>query len=133
MGKYIWNFNGDAETWNNDTYETIEECIADAQATAKENGEDYHDVVYIGECNPFVPCVDAEMVLDNLEERAYEFAGEVGLDWEAFNCNKRDEIDELSNALSAIVIEWLKKHGYYPEFYAVENIKPYPLKQEAAQ
>ena len=130
MEKYSWNFDEDAEFWYNDAQDTVEECIEDAKETIKENDEDWHDHVYVGNNIPFVPVVDAESVLEDIQERASEFVGEVADDWDAFNYKKHDELDELSNALSVVVRDWMKKYGYYPHFYAVENIKSYPLKSE---
>lgn len=133
MEKYSWNFNEDAELWDNDAHDTIEACAEDATATAAEYGKDYHKTVYVGENSPFVPYVDAEAILEAVEEQACEFAGEIGGDWYACDSKKPEQLEELSGALTAVVNEWMKKYGYYPEFYAVENVKAYPLKLEVPQ
>ena len=126
MNEYIWDFDDGAEYWYNDTYETIEECIEDALLTSKEEDEEY-DTVYIGEVNKFIPTIDAERILDMLQEDAYEEVGEIGGDWNAYDYKKRNEIDELSEALTEVVHSWLKKCGYYPSFCTIENVKKYPL------
>lgn len=130
MEKYSWDFDGEAENWKNDTYETVEECIAAARQAVVQR--DYQadtppKVVYIGENVPFIPRVDPETVLEHIEEDASDFAGEHGDDWEAYDQKKKDELNELGDSLTRIVNEWIKKYGYEPCFYAVQSIKPYQL------
>lgn len=125
--KYTWEFDGNAELWGNATFDTIQECIEDAKQTVKDNEEDSPDTVYIGETNAFVPSIDGETVLDQLSEDAADFAGEVGADWDAYDRHKRDELEELSDALTSVLTEWLKKYGRIPNFYSIENVKPYQL------
>ena len=130
MDKYTWHFDGNAEMLGNDTHNTVEDCIADARRALAER--DYMTdtppkAVFVGECVAYTPRVDVDSVLENLEEQAAEFAGDVGGDWDAYDYKKREEMDELEETLSAAVIEWLKKYGYAPSFYAVQDIKEYPL------
>lgn len=126
MNKYSWSFDGDAELWSNSA-DSVEDCIFQANT---ENGYDgyEHETVYIGENAPFVPTVDAESVLDQMQEDAGEFAGEIGNEWYAYSYEKMDEIAELNDALTKVVHDWMRKYGYYPYFFRVDNIKPYPLK-----
>ena len=126
MNKYYWSFDGDAELWNNSA-NSVEDCIFQANT---ENGYDgyEHETVYIGESVPFVPTVDAESVLEQIQADACEFAGEIGEEWNAYNYKKMDEIAELNDALTKVVHDWMRKYGYYPNFSQVNNIKPYPLK-----
>ena len=126
MNKYSYNFDENAEAWYNDSHDTIEECIDEARKY-----DDSYDTVYVGENIPFVPTVDAELLLDRISEEAYEFAGDFAENWYGYDYNKRGELDELSNELSKVVHAWMKKYGYYPEFWQVTNIEPYPLKEEA--
>lgn len=129
MEKYSWNFNKYEEHWGNDSNNTVEECIVEAKEVEKEYGKE-HDTVYIGENMPFIPSVDAESVLDDIMEQAGEFAGEVGEDWDAYDYHKQNELDELSESLTAVVNEWLKKHDRVPYFWAIERIKPYSMNGE---
>lgn len=125
--KYTWNFNENAEIWSNDTFDTVEECIADANRVIDEGK--YNDLttpekVFVGVAIPYIPSVDAESVLDALEEQASDF-GEAGDDWVAYNPKNKDELDELASGLTAMVTAWLEKYGYTPSFYSLENVKPY--------
>lgn len=132
MKKYTWNFNEDAEIWDNGMHDTIEECIRNAMQEVEETdwAEEEQDppvTVFIGECDPFVPHVDGETVLDMIEEQASEFCGEYGDEWDAYDRKKRDELDELDTQLTAVVVDWMKKHGYSPDFYAIEDITEHTL------
>jgi hypothetical protein len=81
----------------------------------------------------FAPYIDAESVLDGIQAQASDFCGEPGDEWYAYDHKKHDELDELSDELTAVVIAWFEKYGYSPLFWAVENIKEYPLSADAAQ
>ena len=125
--QYTWNWYNDGGIWQHESFDTIEECIADAKRDL-----DYYDEekdsfsVFIGECADFTPYVDARHVLENIEEDAIEFAGDAAEMWDAFDAQKDGKIlDELSDELTKVVREWLKKHGREPRFCAVENIKQY--------
>lgn len=123
MDKYSWSFNGDAEHWYEGA-DTIEDCIAQAKEQIAK--DDDIQFVYIGENIAFTPTVDAGLVLERIEEEAYEFC-ELAEDWEAVNYKEQEELFELSDQLTAIVQDWLKKNNREPYFYSVENIKEYSL------
>lgn len=127
MKTYTWNFQKEAERWDNGAHDSIEACIEEANDCAVEDGEQHNDTVYIGEVLPFASAVDAVDVLDMLKEQACDFAGEYGDDWEAYDPKKRDELDELSAALTATVCAWMEKYGYTPCFYVVENVKAHRM------
>lgn len=127
MDKYSWSFKGDAELWYEGA-DTIEECIAQAKSAIKSGFESPTDTVFIGENIPFNPVVDAESVLEAIEEQACEFCGETAEDWKSFDPHKDSEIvSELSDELTSVVNTWLKKHDREPYFYKVDGIKAYPL------
>lgn len=127
MKKYIWDFDGKAEDWQNDVFDTVEECLADARYHARECG-DTPEFVYIGEITFFAPKVDATDVLDELEDQAYNFWP--GCEWFTYGMENKDrkkETDELSEILTAAVNGWLKKYKREPNFYRVDNIKEYKM------
>ena len=138
MEKYSWDFDRDAEFWNNDSHDTVEGCIEDAICAITEGEHKYAEnptVIYIGENREFVPEVDGLQVLEALEEQASEQCGEIGSDWETYDWKdkaKRDkEVSELEDELNKVLIAWLTKYNRMPNFYAVENIKEYPLNLDA--
>lgn len=130
--EYAWNFNKDAEVWANDTFTTIEECIKDARRIISEEAHytiDYEapSVVYIGEVIPFIPTVDCTDILDRMEEDAFDHCGEAAELWETYDYKKKDEIDELDQKLTDVVLEWLKKYNREPHIYNIQKIKEYSL------
>ena len=127
MAKYYWNFDKNAEVW----YEfgnSIEECIQQARDMNDAN----YQTVYIGESIPFIPSehLNVDAILDNLEEQAYEFAGEAAEDWLTYEYKKREEMAELTDSIGRIVDEWLKKYGRYPTFCSIENVTGYSFNKE---
>lgn len=133
MEKYSWNFNESAEVWYNDAYETVDECILAARNTAFEEGDEFYETVYIGENELFCPCVNADFVLEQIIEDAYEFCGEASEAWDAYDYKKHDELEELSNALTMVVDDWLKKYKREPYFWRVKNVKAYPLYERSGE
>ena len=51
-------------------------------------------VVYIGENIPFIPTVDVERMLENVEEQACDYVA-IGGDWQAYNYKQKEELQEL--------------------------------------
>jgi len=130
MKKYSWNFNQDDEIWKNDDEDSIEECIAKAKQEILDcnySEDEIPRLIFIGENIEFVPCVDIDLMLENIEEQANDHCGEVGYEWEAYNHKKFDETEELQDKINKVVHEWMKKYEYYPNFYSIENIKEYWL------
>lgn len=114
--QYTWNeYNN--EYWQNDIFESIEECIKDA----KEVGID--DAIFIGEVEPYEINVDADRVLEDLEQDASNECGEAADSWCPSYDIERTEIDHLSAKLTNIVRAWLKQQNYLPHFYNIINIR----------
>lgn len=112
---YTWTFDPQ-ETWTNDTFDTVEECLNEAQRDTYYEGQ----IIYIGEVIPYKFVVDADDVLERLGEQAFNEIGEVAYDWPFY---KHDEsLAELSDALTKCVTDWLKKRNDLPSFYRVDHI-----------
>lgn len=124
MDKYYWSFDKHAEMWY-ESGESVEDCIKQA----REMNDDGHKNVYIGESIEFVPAehLNVDVLLDDLEEQAYEFAGEAAEDWHTYEYKKRAEMEELTTAVSKVVEDWLRKYGRYPTFCCIENVAEYSL------
>lgn len=122
---YTWSFDRDAEIWDNDEYDTVKECVDAAKAEMDlEEGQSY---VYVGECVPYSPEADCTDILDRMQEQAAEMCGEVGDNWEPYDWRKKDELEELNDILTVAICAWLKKYGYYPGCYRIQNIREYLL------
>ena len=120
---YTWNFDNTADIWNYGVFNTVDECIKEAK-----EGYDVKssDVIYVGEVQKFEPHVNATIILDQLETDVYEECGEVADDWYTYNFvnrSDRDKLNELSNKLTEIVVQWLKDNNKYPDFYKIVNIR----------
>jgi len=131
--KYTWNLNGDAELWNNGTFDTVGECIEDVKTAIDLEDYEYCDsptVVYIGETVPFGVSVDSTDILDRMAEDAWDYCGEAAESWEPYSLKKKEEIAELDDQLTKVVLEWMKKYNREPGMYRIDNINEYPLEQE---
>lgn len=133
IGKYTWEFDGDAEFWRNGTFDTIEECIQEAKEVMKAYGEE-HSKIYIGETEVFEPYVYGTDVIEHLEVAAYDEYGEVAESWDAWRTLKargKKEAEaawaDLDDKLNEVIDQWLKKYDLAPSFYRVVNIEEVPI------
>ena len=114
--QYTWD-EYNSEWWQNDIFDSIDECIENAKM-------DYDieagDTIFVGEVEPYEIYVYADNILEELEELAYEECEEAN--WEPTRIDQK-EIDALSDKLTEIVKEWLKEHHCMPNFYTIENIR----------
>ena len=127
MGKYSWSLDEHAEYWDN-TEDTIQHCLLSAQEE-NDDGDRGYKSVYIGKNVAFVPDVYSESILERLQESAEYF----GFDWCAYDYNKNDELNELSKSLTEVTHKWLRKYGYYPDFYTIENVQEYSLEEVVSE
>jgi len=131
--KYTWDFNSEAETWYNDTFDTIEECIEDAKITIENNDHDYAEPpneAYVAETLVYTPRVDTgivERIFSEMMDDAYETCGEIGSEWKPYDYSNLDELEDLRIAIDLAVAIWLKKNNRQPYFYGIGNIKEYSL------
>ena len=120
--KFTWEYE-ETDIWQHDLFDTIEDCILDA----KENYliEPGTEIV-VGEAVLWEPYVSAELILEQLQEDAYEECGEVAEYWNAYDYKSeegRKSLDELSDKFTEIVKQWLKDNGTYPDFYKIKNVR----------
>ena len=117
MNQYTWSNKEDDELWQHGIFGTKKECIEDA----KENyGVKAGETIAIGSTRPFMVSIDAESVLENLEEQAFEECGEACEDWIDY---KTEDVKRLSEALTDCVNKWLEETKQKPNFYQVEDIE----------
>jgi hypothetical protein len=117
MEGYTWSYHETDELWQHDIFDSKEDCIADAK-------ENYSckagETIAIGKPKAFVPSVDAESVLEALEEQAYEECGDASDGWLDY---PRQAIDNLSDRLTKCVNDWLKETKQEPSFYTITDIE----------
>ena len=117
--KYYWSLNQYAETWHHHGA-TIEDCIEQARKYDSDK-----TVVYIGEAGKYIPYVDADHILDNAYEQAWDEVGEGADTW--LHKLDRDIVDELSDKLSCTFHEWLEQHDLIPRFGILTNVRDFDL------
>lgn len=115
-----WNFNKSDELWQHDEFETVDECIKDAQ-------ENYDmkigERIAIGTIQPYKVNIDIESMLEQLEEKAYDECGEVAEDWKISNEKYyTKEMEELKEKVTKLTYEYLEKIGEKPTFYKIDDI-----------
>ena len=105
--KYTWEYSEDVEYWTKDVFDSVEDCILDA----KENYDiKPGETIAIGEPVYWEPYVDAY--------------GEATEGWDTYNYERdKEKVEQLSEKLTAIVRQWLKDNGTYPNFSKIENVR----------
>lgn len=114
---YTWSYSENDELWQHDIFDSIEDCIADAKENYNINSE---DTIAVGKVEPYVVSVDAETILENIEENAYEECGDAAENWIDY---KKESIERLSVQLTECVNKWLKETGNEPHFYKIIGVK----------
>lgn len=122
---YTWMHCPDTDIWDNDTFDSIEECVEDAKLCGMQVG----DSIYIGECKKAeIGGVYFDDVLERVEEDMYDKVGEVSEDWDISSTygsyKDREPIYEKYNdKLRQLVIDYIKEIGETPSFYSIVNIQ----------
>ena len=121
---YTWMSCPNAEVWDHDTFETIQECIDDAKVNY---GVKTGDTIYIGECQDVsIGGIYFDDVLCRVEEDMYEQVGEISEGWDIYSTNgcyadRRPIQDKYNEKLRQLVIDYIKEIGETPTFYKVIN------------
>ncbi len=128
--KYNWSFDGEAEIWYNSAA-SVEDAMAQAREEIESDPVQYGEyrTVFIGEQVPFniTANLNVEVLLESLEESAFEFCGDAADGWDTYNPRKHDEITELREAIAPVLLAWLEKYGRSPRFCAIENVAEYDI------
>lgn len=122
-GKYVYAFSEDGFLFA-ERFDSFDAAVAAARDEAGMTPK--HKTVYIGIIDDiWKPTLDGGRILDMVQEDADEDVGEAAESYLAHV--KKQDVEELSEALTATFNEWAAKHGYEPNFYKVENVKEYML------
>lgn len=122
---FTWMHCPNADIWDNDTFDTIEECIEDAKRSDMHDG----DSIYIGECKSAeIGGIYFEDVLEDVEEDMYDKVGEVSEDWDISSTygsykNRESIYEKYNDKLRQLVIDYIKEIGETPTFYNIVNIQ----------
>lgn len=117
-----WAYSLDNEYYNSPFYDSYQEALKDGIDDANTNE---CDKVYVGKVMKFVPTVDADIIIEYLQEKAYEEAGDVSLDY-LENIPLKDRL-KLEEMLTETFNQWAKETNNEPNFYTVEETSVYEV------
>jgi hypothetical protein len=126
--EYAWSFK-ESGTYNGG-FESIKEALKDATFEANhayyENHKDEKPTrCFIGEQIDFKPKIDADDIIDRLQDSADDFSSEYSDDYLTNVTN--DEKLELEKALQKAFDEWETKTKNKATFFSIEDSKEYLL------
>lgn len=115
----------DSNRYTSECFSSKEDALNDWLA----NREDKNvNVVYIGHPKFYVPIVDADIVIENIQWQAeYETCGYSTENLDYLWKVKDKHAEELEDALTNVFFKWSEKHGYNEEIYVVEKTERYML------
>lgn len=103
----------------------------DALKAAMEDAEiEKSDRVYIGQINVYMPTVDAESVINQMQSDGADAAAESDTSWpfEYLADVDINDLYELEEMLSIAYRKWEDKHPEYkPDFYTVTDIEEFQV------
>lgn len=82
--EYSWTENQTDDIWYHGKFDSIEACIKDAISCGKKPGEK----IVIGICEAYVPHLNADTLLDQVGEDAYEEVGEAAEGYQSLRTGK---------------------------------------------
>ena len=127
-GKYFGSVDG--ESYNSGPYDSFEAAIV---GTPNDYALSDGDVFYVGVgVDPGIPPVCIDSVIDILLDQAYEDVGEgfVG-DW--LQDYPELAMGELDEQLNKLLKDWIIKHGLYPQYVKIQNIRKYICDNKTAK
>lgn len=120
---YSWVDKPNEEIWDNDMFDTVEECIENAKLE-----HDANDIIYVGKCIPVdIQGIYLDDVLERVEETMYEEVGQVTEGWDIYSISGsyqyREPIyDKYQKQLEDLVLNYIKEIGEMPDFYKIRDI-----------
>lgn len=117
-GKWCYGFN---EEEFQGVFDTREEAINEAK--------DYIDdesTVFLGRIKEVDVRLPAWILLDKLGEIVYDQTGDYAAGY--LSDVKQEHEDELDKELNKVLLSWMKKHGYEPWFYSVDDVEEVEVK-----
>ena len=150
-GKWTFSFNEDTG-WDNDEFDTPAEALEAAREAAPEYADEEgmeaaekaefltNGNVFIGQRYDFEPIIDADFVIEHIQEEAYEEGGEYVCDYldpppmKDIEARKKwnEQVADLEKRLTAVFREWAKETNNEPRFYLIYDIRTELLSKEGA-
>lgn len=118
--EWVWSLSEDGDgdgVWHS-TAGSREEAVAEIKNACEEEGHDFHG--YVGEVEEAdVSTPDADRLLEQMGENAYEELGEAAEDWPRAN---REQVADLQRRIDHTLAEWLTTHNLWPRFFKVVRV-----------
>ena len=115
-----WNYKETDELWQRDQFKTEEGCILDAKGNY---GMKTGYTIAIGTVYPYTVSADVDVLLEQLEQDAYEECGEAAENWDISSRIHYDEqIDKLHFEVTECVERYLSSINEVPSFYRIDDI-----------
>ncbi|EGT4112359.1 hypothetical protein [Clostridioides difficile] len=129
MQKDIWLYSWDDEYFASDEYESKEEAIEAAKKELKMTGE-FQKIVYVGKKEEVdIPEIDAEEILERVQDRIDDEYGECGEGWITYI--KEEDIKLLDNRLNEVFSKWIDEFGYKSFWFVVTDTEEIELNEVA--
>lgn len=110
---WTWKYS-EREIWNQEVFETREEAINDAKLYARNEGL---GEFLIGRARlDSIPMIDADYLLEILEEQYQEEAGMCAGDYILFD----KPTGGLEERLNKVFLEWCKENNIKPKTYSLD-------------
>lgn len=126
MKLYTWMKDPNAEIWNHDTFETVQECIEEAkEGYLIRPGES----IYVGECqNVPIGGIYLDDVLCRVEEDMYDQVGEMSEGWDIYStsgcyADRQPIYEKYEDKLKKLVMDYIEEIGETPKFYNIVNVQ----------
>lgn len=116
--KYAWQLERDSDYTSATAFDSIEECIADAQDYFAEENVKIKSIT-IQELGPYEISIDAEDVLENVWNCAESEVGDIVDDWLEPTDYTTEQLNDLSERLTGVIKTWLKETHNEPKFFRI--------------
>lgn len=116
--KYAWQLEHDSDYTSAIVFDSIEECIADAQDYFAEENVKIKSIT-IQELGPYEIFVNAEDVLENVWNCAEAEVGDIADDWLEPTAYTTEQLADLSERLTGVIKTWLKETHNEPDFFNI--------------
>ncbi|EGT4600684.1 hypothetical protein DFW26_14650 [Clostridioides difficile] len=114
--KDVWLYSKDRGYFDSDEYESKEAAIKGAVK------DGITKIVYVGKKEEaYIPCVDAENILDYVQDRIDDEFGEFGESWSSYI--KDEDEKTLDDRLNEVFENWINEFGYKPYWYMVVDVE----------
>ena len=122
--QYVWTRSVRDDIWRGGLCTNIKNCIVEA----KSEGYQDSDTIALGYAIPYeVNYVNTDLIIEYLQESAYDEVGEVVDGW--LDSITKERREDLENRVLKVVLEWLKECKEEPYFYTVEPFDELTIKE----